>query len=81
MNNSVARIAAAESNPVAAQQSELVPEEITTVRILRLALFGLGNQEMTVRELRTALFNIEEQDMRIDLLASNLGRVLGIDGR
>ena len=56
----------------------MVAEEITTVRILRLALFGLPNQEMTITQLRAALFEVEDQDKRIDLLAANLGRVLGI---
>lgn len=61
-----------------AEATAFVTEEITTVRILRLALFGLPNQEMTIAQLRAALFEVEDQDKRIDLLAANLGRVLGI---
>jgi SOS response regulatory protein OraA/RecX len=52
--------------------------EITTARVLRLALVNLENQEMTIAELRRQLFEVEKQDEEIALLDYAMWRKLGV---
>lgn len=53
--------------------------EITTARVLRLALVNLENQEMTVAELRRRLFDVDAQDEEIELLDRKVWHKLGIE--
>lgn len=53
--------------------------ELSTIRVLRLALVNLENQQMTIEELRRKLFEVDKQDEEIALLDRNIWRKLGIE--
>jgi len=53
--------------------------EVTTARVLRMALFNVSNQEMTIAELRKKLFEVGKQDQEIAILDADIWRKLGIE--